>query len=752
MYFTKTKSPAKKCRIFKNKIFDFLRRKDPQSPEEETKQGKYVGQNTQAPTEKPDQRKHDKKVTQKKFWVRLFASLRLTKDEGPKEKDEKKTPTKKAKRGFRERVRAFLKPKKSPTEKAAVVETPEKPVVLESPEKPVVLESPEKPVVLESPEKPVVLESPEKPVVLETPEKPVVLETPEKPVVLKTPEKAVVVEITEKPAVPETLEKPQGSPENERRSFTEHFPKESQQEEFQHQETPDVITGSEKRSSSASDEHTSSDRYYSCESGEEMGGKMNSKAEGGLVSRQASSKQEQGTSGKPAAIDPEPVPLIVVGTSEKPEEFQHQETPDVITGSEKRSSSASDEHTNSDTYHSCESGEEMGGKMNSKSEGGLVSRQASSKQEKGTSEKTAAIDPKPVPLIAGKDEKPGQSCTSLQTGLVAFSAEKFTFYKLLGAGHFGRVLLATDHEKGKHVAVKRLKKRRLLHCKGFIGEHKVLQLTHGCQFLIAGYAAFHNDNYVYYVMELAKGGTLHDLIYQRRRKLSFTVVRFITAELVCAIQFLHRKYIIHRDIKPDNVLFTSDGHVKLTDFGLALKNPDWKKKKYGTAGTPQYTAPEVILGKPYNVSADWFSLGVTVFEMLARKLPFDGGTIAEIHGMIVHRVPPCHVLNLKGSGFVRKLLVKEPKDRASFANGIRRDSFFCNFNWQKLKAGRIRSPVKHRPFIHADLKKKVKLSRYEEKKTPLSSEEQLEFKDIGFVCPDWADHYYVHSTNATQNP
>ncbi|PIO24119.1 hypothetical protein AB205_0204840 [Aquarana catesbeiana] len=112
-------------------------------------------------------------------------------------------------------------------------------------------------------------------------------------------------------------------------------------------------------------------------------------------------------------------------------------------------------------------------------------------------------------------------------------------------------------------------------------EHSVLQIANKCPFLIHGYAAFQTDRY-----------------------------------------FLQSNGIIHRNLKPENILLTSDGHVKITDFGLSVKDVFEHTKVFGQAGTTGYMAPEMLQDCFYNQSVDWFALGIILYEMLTRKHPF----------------------------------------------------------------------------------------------------------------------------------
>ncbi|XP_077155974.1 uncharacterized protein LOC143818607 [Ranitomeya variabilis] len=154
------------------------------------------------------------------------------------------------------------------------------------------------------------------------------------------------------------------------------------------------------------------------------------------------------------------------------------------------------------------------------------------------------------------------------------SVESFNYHKVLGQGHFGKVLLASEKVTGHHLAIKILKKRRLLKemdTMTAIKEKALLQLAEQSPFLCASYATFQTSDYLFYVMDYMAGGDLSDLI---RNKAPFDVetTRLYTAELICGIQFFHSRGIIHRDLKPSNIFIDSDSHVRIGDFGLAVEN------------------------------------------------------------------------------------------------------------------------------------------------------------------------------------
>ena len=231
------------------------------------------------------------------------------------------------------------------------------------------------------------------------------------------------------------------------------------------------------------------------------------------------------------------------------------------------------------------------------------------------------------PFIS-KDEPP----TSGPINLECFQVEK-----QLGKGTFGKVMLVRKKDNGKVFAMKIIKKaliEKYKHVDHTKTERKVLgELNH--PFLVKLRYAFQSKTKLYMVMDFISGG---ELFYHLKRSKIFSVdrARFYTAEILIALEYLHSQSVVYRDLKAENILIDTSGHIKLTDFGLSKKlfAPE-NFKTYSFCGTPEYLAPEILLGVGHDKGVDYWSLGVLLYEMLSGELPFYNPNKQELYRSIV---------------------------------------------------------------------------------------------------------------------
>lgn len=279
------------------------------------------------------------------------------------------------------------------------------------------------------------------------------------------------------------------------------------------------------------------------------------------------------------------------------------------------------------------------------------------------------------------------------------SVEDFELLKVLGKGAHGKVLLCEKKtgDKGLY-AMKIIKKQHIIDSNQL--EHTKAEkmiLSHvNHPFLVSLQFAFQSDEKIYFIMEFMKGGELFQHL-RRIKQFNETQAKYITASLVLALGHLHNKDYIYRDLKPENVLMDHNGYCKLTDFGLAKLLPVSDLAKT-FCGTPEYLAPEVILDKGCNRPADWWSLGILVYEMLYGIPPFYSTNVQKMYKNTI-----LNPLKFKkhtecsdeAKDFISGLLVKKPKHRlGSVADSLEvmSHAWFKDFDWTKLLAKKLDMP------------------------------------------------------------
>ena len=283
------------------------------------------------------------------------------------------------------------------------------------------------------------------------------------------------------------------------------------------------------------------------------------------------------------------------------------------------------------------------------------------------------------------------------------SAEDFQPLTCLGKGSYGTVLLVKQRTTGRLYAQKQFRKATLTVHKKLIEQTKteraILESVNRHPFVVKLYYAFQDHEKLYLILQYAQGGELfHHLASERM----FTeeVAAFYMAEMVLALDHLHRTVgVIYRDLKPENCLLDSDGHLLLTDFGLSKVAVDDDTTCRSFLGTVEYMAPEVIQGVEYGMAVDWWSLGALGFDLLTGSPPFTGNNNTKIQEKILKQklILP-YYLGPDAKDLLTRLLRKEPKKRLG-ANMpkdlqiIKFHRFFRKIDWKKLEARELEPPI-----------------------------------------------------------
>jgi serum/glucocorticoid-regulated kinase 2 len=254
-------------------------------------------------------------------------------------------------------------------------------------------------------------------------------------------------------------------------------------------------------------------------------------------------------------------------------------------------------------------------------------------------------------------------------------------------------------ERGQLFAMKILRKTHLVKRRQIERtrtERKVLSVVNH-PFIMKLHYAFQTDDKLYLVLDYCPGGELFFHL-SRFRRFPERVARFYAAELLLAIGHLHKRGIIYRDLKPENVLLDAEGHVKLGDFGLAkagIKHP-WEGAT-SMCGTPEYMAPEVLAQAGHGFCVDYWGLGMLVFEMMTGLPPWYTTDRAKLFRRL--KSAPLEIpsyFSAPSADCVGAMLERNPRRRLG-VTGIRtamEHEFFRNINWKALYARRVEAPVR----------------------------------------------------------
>ncbi|KAL9642760.1 hypothetical protein ABK040_009837 [Willaertia magna] len=367
------------------------------------------------------------------------------------------------------------------------------------------------------------------------------------------------------------------------------------------------------------------------------------------------------------------------------------------------------------------------------------------------------------------------------------SLSDFDIIKVIGRGAFGEVMLVRKKETKEVLALKKLikkemmKKKQVLHVRA---ERDILVNSNNPWIVDLRYS-FQDDDNLYLAMEFLPGG---DLMTWLINKEIFTEeqTRFYIAELVLAVESIHKLHYVHRDLKPDNILLDANGHIKLTDFGLCKPFDDdpfeevtehemlaaqqddstgpidsvgslsrrekmhsWRQSRkllYSTVGSPGYIAPEVLLKKGYRYECDWWSVGVIMYEMIYGYPPFYADDPLKTCQKIVRwkhflEFPDDINVSAEAVDLLKQLLCdttsrlgqEDSKDRG--IDAIKKHPFFKNVDWYTIRS--------EEAYFKPELKSEIDTAHFDDfgdvnvvatgTKAKVSKHSQAEFTNFTYV-------------------
>ncbi|XP_010212281.1 PREDICTED: microtubule-associated serine/threonine-protein kinase 1-like, partial [Tinamus guttatus] len=341
-----------------------------------------------------------------------------------------------------------------------------------------------------------------------------------------------------------------------------------------------------------------------------------------------------------------------------------------------------------------------------------------------------ARDPFPVVVRLEEPDSGGSNTPDTEEGAEGRGAvprakkppgeSDFETIKLISNGAYGAVYLVRHRETRQRFAMKKINKQNLLlrnQVQQAFVERDILTFAEN-PFVVSMFCSFETRRYLCMVMEYVEGGDCATLL-KHIGALPVELARLYFAETVLALEYLHNYGIVHRDLKPDNLLITSLGHVKLTDFGLSkmglmslttnlYEGHMEKGAKDGpgpqVCGTPEYIAPEVILRQGYGKPVDWWAMGIVLYEFLVGCVPFFGDTPEELFGQVIsdeilwpegdEALPP------DAQHLISCLLQPDPLLRlgAGGAQEVKLHSFFAALDW----SGLLRQKAEFIPHLESE--------------------------------------------------
>ncbi|CAG5094917.1 Oidioi.mRNA.OKI2018_I69.XSR.g13946.t1.cds [Oikopleura dioica] len=293
---------------------------------------------------------------------------------------------------------------------------------------------------------------------------------------------------------------------------------------------------------------------------------------------------------------------------------------------------------------------------------------------------------------------------------VKINEADFEKHKLISQGAYAKVYLVKHRQTNERYAMKRITKSSLRlrnQVQRAFLERDIMTFTEN-PFVVSMYCAFETQTHLCMIMEYVEGGDVRTLL-KNIVSLPEEWTQMYAAEVVLALEYLHSYGIVHRDLKPDNLLITSIGHIKLTDFGLSKvglmkratelyeDRQEEDAPMFGDAervGTPDYFSPEVVLQQAYSIDVDWWAFGVVLYEFVHGITPFYAETVEDVFSNIVKgkiefmEEEDCEdeeeLIDPNCRDIIQNLLLIEPANRLASAEDIKAHPYFEDVDWNNI--------------------------------------------------------------------
>ena len=335
----------------------------------------------------------------------------------------------------------------------------------------------------------------------------------------------------------------------------------------------------------------------------------------------------------------------------------------------------------------------------------------------------------------------------------AVNLESFEVIEALGKGSFGSVYLVrkADDTSGKHYAMKVLEKDKVL-AQNLIRyaktERNVLSLANH-QFVVSLNFAFQSTSRLYLIMDYAPGGDM-GMALAKNRRFPVELARVYAAEIVLAIEYLHNQNIIFRDLKPDNVVFDSEGHAMLTDFGLSKTGVGSQDMSSSFCGSVAYLAPEMLRRSGHTRSIDWYLLGVLIYEMLVGVPPYFNTSKSKLFENIQQgplKIP--HTMPQEARQIILLLLNRNPSKRLGAhhdAEEVKAHEFFHSINWDDIAARKgsvlkpeirpiVQNPRSIKTFLQQEAESRARFADFEKTNMQQKKERPARVDNWSFIRP-----------------